>query len=85
MLGEKHLQVFRQHGKLEGARVTCYPAQGASRNQISAHYEEELTDHGWEAEKSPNETRATSGGLRYVVQYWRDPNDTEVEVRVFRP
>ncbi|MBA3430312.1 MAG: hypothetical protein H0U16_02370 [Actinobacteria bacterium] len=70
-------------GKTKGACVISYPAKGASREQVSAYYEEKLAEHGWKVEQSTDETRASRDGLRYVVHYWRNPDDTEVEVQVF--
>ena len=71
-------------GKARGACVTGYPARGASQEQVSTYYEEELTEHGWEVKQPPEETEGSRDGLRYVVHYWRNLGSTEVEVQVFK-
>ena len=82
-LGERHLEAFPLRGKTEGACVTGYPAKGASREQVSAYYEEELAERGWKVEQTADETRASRDDLRYIVHYWSNPGATEVEVQVF--
>jgi len=78
------IEVFPLPGKTKGACVTGYPAKGASQEQVSAYYEEKLTENGWKVEQFSDETRGSRDGLRYVVNYWRNPGATEVEVQVFR-
>lgn len=80
----KELEAFPLPGKAKGACVTGYPAKGASREQVSAYYKEELSEHGWEVKRRSSSTEASRDGLRYVARYWRNPGSTEVEVQVFK-
>ena len=80
----KDLEAFPLPGKAKGACVAGYPAKGASQEEVSTYYEEKLTGHGWEVDRSTDETEGSREGLRYVVHYWRNPGSTEVEVQVFK-
>jgi len=78
------IEAFPLPGKTKGACVSGYPAKGASQEQVSTYYEESLAEHGWKVEQFPEKTEGSRDGLRYVVNYWRNPGSTEVEVQVFR-
>lgn len=82
-VGEE-LEAFPLPGKAKGACVTGYPARGASREQVSAYYEEKLSEHDWNTKQRSSVTEATREGLRYVARYWPNPGSTEVEVQVFK-
>ncbi|MGI8911580.1 MAG: hypothetical protein ACR2JR_13680 [Rubrobacteraceae bacterium] len=84
-IGDKQLEVLPMGGKRKGGCGTFYPAKGASQEQVSAYYEEKLTENGWKVEQTPDETKGSRDGLRYVVNYWGDHDDTELAVQVFRP
>ena len=80
----KELEAFPLPGKAKRACVTGYPAKGASQAQVSAYYEEKLSEHGWEVRQRSSSTEASRDGLRYVASYGSNPGSTEVEVQVFK-
>ena len=85
----KDLSTFSR-SKPKGKCVTSYLARGAPQEQVLAHYEEKLTEHGWKVQRFATDRGGRLEGsrddLRYVVRYSRFPEEraTDIRVEVYR-